>query len=128
LILIAPKIHITALHHPGYRTYWQQYGVNFVAHLDVLCSVRAMAQAVGRRPFTAQALVRSQTSPHGICGGQSGTGTVFLRVLRFSPVSIVPPMLYTSIYVVILSSEGRAGEEWEPSKKAVLFLSQGTLS
>ena len=51
---------------------------------------------------------------------------VLWRVFRFSPVSIVPPMLHTSIYVVILSSEGRAGEEWEPSKKAVLFLSQGT--
>jgi hypothetical protein len=93
-----------------------------VTHLDVLCSVRAISQAVGRRPFTAQSRVRSQTIPHGICGGQSGTGTG----LPFSPVSIVPPMLHTRIYVVILSSKGRAGEEWEPSKKGMLFLSQGT--
>jgi hypothetical protein len=38
---------------------------------------RAMAQAVSRRPPTAEARVRSLVSPCGICGGQSGTGTGF---------------------------------------------------
>jgi hypothetical protein len=38
---------------------------------------RAIAQAVSRRPSTAEAVVRSQASPCGICGGQSGTGTGF---------------------------------------------------
>jgi hypothetical protein len=36
-----------------------------------------MAQAVSRRPLTAEARVRSRISPFGICGGQSGTGTGF---------------------------------------------------
>jgi hypothetical protein len=36
-----------------------------------------MAQAVSRRPLTAEARVRSRVSPCGICGGQSGTGTGF---------------------------------------------------
>jgi hypothetical protein len=36
-----------------------------------------MAQAVSRRPLTAEARVRSRVSPCGICGGQSGIGTGF---------------------------------------------------
>jgi hypothetical protein len=36
-----------------------------------------MAQVVSRRPLTAEALVRALVNPCGICGGQSGTGTVF---------------------------------------------------
>jgi hypothetical protein len=38
---------------------------------------RAMAQAVSRRYLTAEAGVRSQVGPCGICRGQSGTGTSF---------------------------------------------------
>jgi hypothetical protein len=95
-----------------------------------------MAQAVSRRPVTAEARVRSRLSPCGICGGQSGTGTgfppstsvfpckfystgfplqgktgsipvhvgfvvdkvalgqVFPRVLRFSLVNFIPPVLH----------------------------------
>jgi hypothetical protein len=34
-----------------------------------------MAQAVSRRPLTAEARVRSLVGPCGICGRQSGTGT-----------------------------------------------------
>ena len=54
-----------------------------------------MTQAVSRRPLTAEAQVRSRVIPFGICGGQSGTGTGFFsRVLRFSPVSLIPPVLH----------------------------------
>jgi hypothetical protein len=44
---------------------------------------RAMTQVVSRRSPNAKPGV----GPSGICGGQSGTGTHFLRVLRF-PLSI----------------------------------------
>ena len=36
-----------------------------------------MAQAVSRRPFTAEARVRSRVSPCRFCGGQIRTGTGF---------------------------------------------------
>jgi hypothetical protein len=44
---------------------------------------RAIAQAVSRWLPTAAALVRSRVWSSGICGGQSGAGAGFLRVLRF---------------------------------------------
>jgi hypothetical protein len=52
---------------------------------------RAMAQAVSRRPLTADARVRSRVSPCGICGLQSGTGTGF-----FPPNTSVFPVLHYS--------------------------------
>jgi hypothetical protein len=45
---------------------------------------RAMAQAVSRRPLTAEARV----SPRGICGGQNGTGTGFSLSVSFHRCSI----------------------------------------
>jgi hypothetical protein len=52
---------------------------------------RAIAQAVSRWLFTAEALVRARVWSSGICGGQSGAGAGFLRVLRF-PLPIFIPL------------------------------------
>jgi hypothetical protein len=51
---------------------------------------RVMAQAVSRRPPTAEPRVRCLVSPCGICGGQSGIGT------GFSPNSSVFPRQFHS--------------------------------
>jgi hypothetical protein len=53
-----------------------------------------MAQAVSRRPLTAEAWVPSRVSPFGICDGQVALGQVFPLVLRFSAVSFIPPVLH----------------------------------
>jgi hypothetical protein len=52
---------------------------------------RAIAQAVSRWLHIAAALVRSQVWSCGYCGGQSGTGTGFLRVFQL-PLQILIPL------------------------------------
>jgi hypothetical protein len=51
---------------------------------------RAVAQAVSSWLPTAAAQVRVRAAC-GVCGGQSGIGAGFLRVLRF-PLPIIPPI------------------------------------
>jgi hypothetical protein len=70
---------------------------------------RAIAQAVSRRLLTAEARFRAQNSQWGFCGGQSGTGTGFIQVLRFSPVTIIPAMLY------VHASSRAAWFNWRPA-------------
>jgi len=50
----------------------------------------AVAQAIICHPLTMEAQFRSWASLCGICGGQNGTGQVFLLVLFFSSFSIIP--------------------------------------
>jgi hypothetical protein len=58
----------------------------------------AIAQAVSRRPLTAEARVLTRVTLYGICCGDIGTETGFFRVLRFFPVSIIPPWLSILIF------------------------------
>jgi hypothetical protein len=57
----------------------------------IVTVVRAIAQAVSRRHPTVAARVRTQVRSRGICGGRSGAGVGFLRVLRFPLPILIPP-------------------------------------
>jgi hypothetical protein len=59
-------------------------------HYDVGAVGRALAEAVSRWLPTAAARVQSRVWTSGICGGKSGAGAGFLRVLRF-PLPFIPP-------------------------------------
>jgi hypothetical protein len=76
-----------------------------------LCNIavkgRAMAQAVSRRPLTAEARVRSLASPCEICGGQSGNWT------GFSPSTSVLPCQFHSIGAPLIVEIG---------KKLIMFI------
>jgi hypothetical protein len=68
--------------------------VHFNMTVCMRMSGRAMAQAVSRRPLTAESWVRARVYPCGICGGQSGTGA------GFSPSFSVFPCQYNSTVVL----------------------------
>jgi hypothetical protein len=53
---------------------------------------RAIAQAVSRWLPTSAARVQTRVQSCGICGGQSGAGAGFLRVLRFLPPIFILPI------------------------------------
>jgi hypothetical protein len=55
-----------------------------------------MAQAVSRRPLNAEARVRSMVCHVRFVVDKVALGQVFPRVLRFSPVSFIPPVLHYS--------------------------------
>ena len=55
-----------------------------------------MAQAVSRRPHTAEARFCCKVSPYGIFGARSGTGTDFSEYFRAVPGSIVPSFLHST--------------------------------
>jgi hypothetical protein len=57
-----------------------------------------MAQAVSRRPLIAEARVRACLIFVGFVEENVELGRIFLRVLLFSSVSIIPPSLSILIY------------------------------
>jgi hypothetical protein len=54
-----------------------------------------MAQAVNRWSVTDEDRVYSQVTLCDICGGLVTMGQGFLLLLRFSPISIIPPTFCT---------------------------------
>jgi hypothetical protein len=76
---------------------------------------RAIAQAVSRWLSTAVARVRARVWSCGICGGQSGAGAGFLRVLRFPLPIFIPPTPPQSSSFIIWGLYNRPEVAAEPS-------------
>jgi hypothetical protein len=102
-----------------------------MSELNIICTIysvlhsgRAIAQAVSRRPFTAEAQILSRSSLCEICSGQSGTGTGLSPRLRFSPVSIIPPMLHTHLRLRVVLTRRTTGRSLGTFGKQCFFFSE----
>lgn len=105
---------------------------------DVKSSARAdnsnpvLDENVNGRLSTAGATVPSQANSCEDFGGQIGTGAVFLRVFRFYPFSINPPMhgtyslIYYRRYTIIATDSVFKYHTWK--RKLVIYLLKIRLS
>ena len=73
----------------------------------------------------------SHASSYEICGGQNGTTTVFLPVLRTQkyPVGIIPPVLHKDIFIhllqILLTTDSVA--KYTLNKHCIQFVELGTI-
>jgi hypothetical protein len=81
---------------------------------------RAIAEAVGRRLPTSVARVRGWVKSRGICDGRSGTGSGFLRVLRFPLPILIPPTAPHSSSSVIRSWRRTKWTQSHPTRKIII--------
>ena len=58
-----------------------------------------MAQAISRRPTTAEVRPQFHASSCGICGAHSDTETDFSPSTSVSPVSVIPPTLHDHSFI-----------------------------
>jgi hypothetical protein len=79
-----------------------------------------MAQAVSRQPLTAADRVRAWVNPVGFVVDKVALGQVFLRVLRFSTVNIIPPWTPHFIHPFIPSLNLIRGRTKGPKKAAAV--------
>ena len=48
------------------------------------------------------------------------------HLIRFSPVSIIPAMLHTHLYILLVPEEQKS-ETWKPSKQTMIFRKSGSI-
>ena len=71
--------------------------------------------------LTAEPMLQSQASPSTNFGGQIGIGTGYLRVDRFSPLSIIPPLPMLILILILFLAEEQAGEDRQLSNNTMFF-------
>jgi len=85
---------------------------------------RAMAQAVSRWSLTAETRLRFHVRPVVY---KVALGQVFLQVLRFSLVSIIPLILYTRLSLHAVVSKQTNGRSLGTFQKGMLFRKPGSM-
>ena len=81
-----------------------------------------MAQAISRKPLTAEAQVRSQESPCEICGGESGIGTgIFFPECLLLPLAVSSHQCSMLIIIYIFFYQKNKRTKPGNHTKAVFF-------
>jgi hypothetical protein len=73
-----------------------------------------MVHAISRRPVTSEVRVRYEVSPWVYVVDIVEVGEVYLQMIRVSPVSIIPPVLYTRPYILAVFIRRPNGRTFEP--------------
>jgi hypothetical protein len=102
-------------------------GLRLAGHVTRMGIGRAIAQAVSRCLPTA-AVRGSRSGRHvGFCGGQSGAGAGFLRVVRFPPPNLFHQLLQKIIFIIIIINQssgictiGQMGKRLWPQYKNLI--------
>jgi len=80
-----------------------------------------MVEAGSRWSFNSEARLGPQVSN---VVDEVAPAQIFRRALRFSPVSIIPPVLH--LHLLVALTRRTNGEVWEPYEKATLFRKSGS--
>jgi hypothetical protein len=91
---------------------------------EVMEQGRAMAQAVSRWPLNAEAWFRAQVIHVGFVVDKMAFRQVSLRILRFSPVSIIPPLFSIPIYHLEMSNMSGSASSSETSHPIIQSINQ----
>ena len=95
--------------------------------LDSQLESCTMAQAVSRRPLTAEVRVHSQASLFMV--DKAALGRDFLRALRFPPVRIIPTMLHSYLHLhVSFNQKDKPGNLPKPRAQRVGWKSSAAFS
>ena len=80
------------------------------------------------RPLATKALIRSQQSPCGVCGGCNCFEKCLLRILRVYTVSILPPLLHTCLYLHVAPERRINGlETFQKSETEENWIEKGSM-
>ena len=96
-----------------------QFRLNFV-------SGRASAQAVSRRPLSAEALLRSLSVNVILLVHNVALGQVLPPALRFSLKSVIPPMILTYRHLSVALTKRTNGRSLGTFQNAILFCKRGS--
>jgi len=82
-----------------------------------------------RRPFIAEAQVRSHVSPYNICPEQSATAAGFRQSTLVLPVGIIPSVLHTHLLLHVAFTRWAKGEAGSspPPPKGMLIQKSGSI-